>query len=164
MTAISWEQAQAGKGGVPYLTPGEAGYRLDKLRDAWNALRNDVWPGTAAFADVPRDLAARVDERWAAWRAWYDDAAKSLYDAVVPIAFGSEFARGLDAWTDEYGHLQREVVAAVLASGSGRELKAPGLAPVLKSRVPDLATVLVFAGIGVFVLGGFWVWLRRPRR
>lgn len=150
---------------VPYLTPGEAGFRLDKLRDAWNLLRNDVWGhGLVAFKDVPNDLAVRVDERWAAWRAWYEDAAKSLYSAVVPGHFGSEFSRALDEWTEEYGHLQREVATAVLASGSGRKLYAPSLVPVGKTGMPDLANVLLFAGIGVFVLGGFWIWLRRPVR
>ena len=149
---------------VPYLTPGEAGFRLDKLRDAWNALRNDVWPGMVAYADVPSALATKVDERWAAWRMWYDDAAKSIYDAVVPGHFGTEFVRALDEWTDEYGHLQREVAAAVAVSGSGRKLYAPGVALVSKVGVPDLANVLLFAGVGVFVLAGFWIWLRRPRR
>lgn len=155
MTAVSLSA-------VPYLTPGEAGFRLDRLRDAWNLLHNDVWPGTVAYADVPSDLAMKVDERWAAWRAWYDDAIKSFAD-VAAVHLGSEFVRALDEWTDEYGQLQQAVANAVAASGSGRKLGAPRVAPVGKAGF-DFGQALVFAGVGVFVLAGFWIWLRRPRR
>lgn len=149
---------------VPYLTPGEAGFRLDHLRDAWNLLRNDVWPGLVAYADVPSDLAQRVDARWAAWRVWYDDAKRDWYDTVaLPGGFGSEFVRNLDEWTEEYSHLQRDVAAAVLASGSGRKLQAPRVGPVAKAGF-NLGNTLLLAGAGVFVLAGFWIWLRRPRR
>ncbi len=148
---------------VPYLTPGEAGFRLDHLRDAWNLLRNDVWGhGLIAYKDVPNDLAMHVDERWAAWRMWYDDAARAPSNVMTPGHFGTEFVRNLDEWTEVYGHLQREVAAAVLASGSGRKLGAPGLVPVAKAGF-DFGQALVFAGVGAFVLAGFWIWLRRPR-
>jgi len=148
---------------VPYLTPGEAGFRLDKLRDAWNALRNDVWGhGLIAYKDVPNDLAVHVDERWAAWRAWYDDAIKSFAN-VAAVHFGTEFSRALDEWTDEYGHLQRDVANAVAVSGSGRKLGSPRVAPVGKAGF-DFSDALLLAGVGAFLLGGFWIWLRRPRR
>jgi hypothetical protein len=152
-------------GGTPYLGVGGAGYRLDLMRDAWNQLRNDtLGRATGPDARVPPDLAQRVGERYDAWRNWYGDATRSLFNSTVFFHYGSEFSRQLAAWTEEYGHLQAEVAATLVPLGM--TVTAPQLVPVPKSRLPlaaaDWSTIAMFAGTGLFLLGLVWV-LRKTR-
>ena len=152
-------------GGTPYLGVGGAGYRLDLLRDAWNQLRNDtLGRATGPDARVPPALAEKVGERWEAWRVWYEDATRSLFNSVVFFHYGSEFSRQLDAWTTEYGQLQSEVAATLVPLGM--RVRAPALVPVPKSHLPiaagDWSTLAMFAGTGVFLLGLVWI-LRKTR-
>lgn len=139
-------------GELPMLGPGEAGFRLDRLRDAWNTLRNDaLGRGLATPADVPLELADRVGVAYLGWRQWYEEAAASLLDAAA-VHVGDEFTRELDEWTTRYRGL-----CAELAQATGRPC-AYGVEALERADIPALSTLMVAGGLGVFTLGLFWVW------
>ena len=143
---------------TPILGPGESGFRLDELAAAWNTLRNDILGrGLATPEGVPASLIEEVGKEYVAWRAWYEDAAKSFLD-VAAVHFGSEFSRGLAVWTKKYQDLRAKAVA------TGR-VAAPEIEKVsdidLGQKLEDWA---MYGALGGLALAFFWVWLRRPQQ
>ena len=138
------------------LGPGEAGYRLDQLRDAWNQLRNDVL-GRGVFPppNVPPPLVKEIGDQYEAFRGWYENATQSLAD-VAAVHMGSEFARELADWTDEYKRLRDAALVA------GVVIQAPDIAPPTAPKTPGWLWPTVVAG--AFGLGALWLFLRRPAR
>lgn len=141
--------------GTPYLGLGEASFRLDRLRDSWNQLRNDALGRGLAATPVSPELAERVGRRYEAWRAWYAEQAQRLWSGPTsPFHIGSPFARELDAWTNEYAELRNEVIAERGDVG----VEAPAVVPLQNvAAPPSIPSIATFVGTGLFVLGVVYV-------
>lgn len=121
------------------------GTTVQRLSDAWNALRNAaIGRGAALPAGITSELADEVGETYDAWRAWLADqgAGAEAQREITLLGEGRE-------WADRYDDL-----AARVSKASGKRLPLAPSSPVEQalgqvSSLVSPAALAVFVGAGV---------------